>query len=577
MTERTVEASGVRLAVREAGDPDRPTIVLVHGYPDTKELWEPVLDQLQPRFHLAAYDVRGAGGSDAPHGPRAYSLARLGDDLEAVIAQVAGGRPVHLVGHDWGGVAGWEFATAARFEGKLASFTTIAGPSLDALGAELRNGLRRGEALRLLGALWRSWYVLVLTAPGGPTFAGSLLLARGRWRWVLENVERVPSGPGYPAGTFAADARHGANLYRRNILPRLLRPGAGAPSHVPVQLIVPSGDHFISPRYYESATRLAPKLRRRTVAGSHWAPRARPELIARWVAEFVDEVEGGGPASPSRPWVRGGGLGQLPGRLGLVTGAGSGIGRAIARALADHGVRLLLVDRDHETVAQTAAAIPGAQHFTCDVSDGEAMERLAASVLGEHGVPDIVVNNAGIAVAGPFMDTDFSDWRRVLDVNLMGVVHGCRLFGRALVERGEGGHIVNTASAAAFLPTKDLPAYAASKAAVLMLSECLRAEVLPSGIGVTAVCPGIVATNITRVAKYVGPGGVDQERMRDQVSRIYQRRNFTPEQVAAEVVKAIAADRPLAVVTPEAKLTRALSRFAPGLLRRMASVDALPV
>jgi len=188
----------------------------------------------------------------------------------------------------------------------------------------------------------------------------------------------------------------------------------------------------------------------------------------------------------------------------------------------------------------------------------------------------VVVNNAGIAVAGSFLETGFDDWRRVLDVNVMGVVHGCRLFGAAMVARGAGGHIVNTASAAAFAPAKDLPAYAASKAAVLMMSECLRAELVPHGIGVTAVCPGLVATNITRTARYVGRDEDQQARAREQVTKLYERRNFTPDRVAAEIIRAIAQDIPVAVVTPEAKVMRALSRFAPRVLARLAALDTLP-
>jgi NAD(P)-dependent dehydrogenase (short-subunit alcohol dehydrogenase family) len=197
-------------------------------------------------------------------------------------------------------------------------------------------------------------------------------------------------------------------------------------------------------------------------------------------------------------------------------------------------------------------------------------------VLASEGVPDVVINNAGIAIAGPFLKTGVAEWRRIVDINLLGVVHGCRLFGEAMVARGGGGQIVNTASAAAFMASKGLPAYSATKAAVLMLSECLRAELAPSGIGVTAVCPGFIATNITRAADYVGRGDADQDRLRDQVTRMYERRNFTPEQVAVEIVDAIGADLPVAVVTPEAKLMRALSRFAPGISRRLAGLETLP-
>jgi short-subunit dehydrogenase len=158
----------------------------------------------------------------------------------------------------------------------------------------------------------------------------------------------------------------------------------------------------------------------------------------------------------------------------------------------------------------------------------------------------------------------------------MGVVHGCQLFGRAMVERGEGGHIVNIASAAAFQPAKDLAAYSASKAAVLMVSECLRAELGPHGIGVTAVCPGFIHTNITRTARYVGQAPGDERRLAERVTRLYERRNFTPQQVAEEILSAIGRDRPVAVITPEARVMRALSRFAPGLGRRLAQLDTLP-
>ncbi len=115
--------------------------------------------------------------------------------------------------------------------------------------------------------------------------------------------------------------------------------------------------------------------------------------------------------------------------------------------------------------------------------------------------------------------------------NLLGVVHGCRLFARAMVQLGQGGQIVNTASAAAFAPSRELSAYSASKAAVLMLSECLRAEFSPHGIGVSAVCPGIVARNITRAARYVGHPESEQARIREQVPRLSPAATSPPQRV----------------------------------------------
>jgi NAD(P)-dependent dehydrogenase (short-subunit alcohol dehydrogenase family)/pimeloyl-ACP methyl ester carboxylesterase len=576
---RTVRSGGVELAVAERGDSRRPTVVFIHGYPDTKELWDEVLARLGRRYHLVAYDIRGAGASSRPRGAAAYDLARLADDLEAVIAAVSPRRPVHLVGHDWGAIQGWEFVALERFRGKLASFTAIAGPPLDqavAGGAELVRRPTPGRVDALARRLRRSWYIVALCTPGVPTLTWRWLLAAPRWSWFLRNVERVGETAATPAVTLAADGIHGSKLYRRNVLRRALRPRAEAVAHVPVQLVIPTRDHFISPSYYEGADRLAPLLRRRLVGATHWVPRTEPGLIAHWITEFVDQVEAGQATGSREPWVRGGGLDQLRGRLALVTGAASGIGRATAAALAQCGARVLLVDRDGSALQSAQSQMGAAATFVCDVSDERAMERLCDHVVGRFGAPDVLVNNAGIGVAGPLLETSSREWKRVMGVNVMGVVHGCRLFGRAMVRRGEGGQIVNLASAAAFQPARDLPAYAASKAAVLMLSECLRAELGPHGIGVTAVCPGFVRTNITTSAHYAGREEGEQRRIAERVTRLYERRNFTPEQVATEILEAIAVDAPVAVVTPEARVMRALARFAPSLGRRVAMLDTLP-
>ena len=160
---------------------------------------------------------------------------------------------------------------------------------------------------------------------------------------------------------------------------------------------------------------------------------------------------------------------------------------------------MVAVDRDAESAARTAelarlVGAPEAWAEPVDVTDEQAMEKLAEKVATEYGVVDVLVNNAGIGLSGSFLDTTPEDWKKVLDVNLWGVIHGCRLFGKQMAERGQGGHIVNIASAAAYQPSNALSAYSTSKAAVLMLSECLRAELAAKGIGVSAICPGLVNT-----------------------------------------------------------------------------------
>lgn len=209
---------------------------------------------------------------------------------------------------------------------------------------------------------------------------------------------------------------------------------------------------------------------------------------------------------------------RFGGQLVLVTGAASGIGRATAFAFAEAGARVVAVDRDAEGAARTAEmarliGAPAAWGEVVDVSDEAAMEKLAARVATEYGIVDVLVNNAGIGLSGSFLETTSEEWKKVLDVNLWGVIHGCRIFGKQMADRGQGGHIVNTASAAAFQPSRALPAYSTSKAAVLMLSECLRAELAEKSIGVSAICPGIVNTNITATTRFAGADAAEEERL----------------------------------------------------------------
>ena len=573
--ERRVRTGGVDLCVVELGDPRHPTVVLVHGYPDSKEVWSEVAARLTKRFHVVLYDVRGHGRSTAPSPLRGgFTLKKLTDDFLAVVDAVSPGRPVHLVGHDWGSVQSWEFVTVGRTEGRIASFTSVSGPSLDHFGHWINKRLKRPTPRRvgqLLGQGAKSWYVYLLHTPVLPELAWRGPLGK-RWPRVLERVGQVPRGD-YPTASLPTDAAHGAWLYRDNVRARLRHPREDAHAHAPVQLITPLGDAFLSERLHDGLESWAPRLTRRTLPAGHWVPRTRPDRLAGWITEFVTAVEDGRPGT--------GGSGKYADRFGgqlvLVTGAGNGIGRATALAFAEAGARVLAVDRDAEAAARTAElsrliGAPVTWAETVDVSDESAMEKLAARVAAEYGVVDVLVNNAGIGLSGSFFDTTPEDWRKVLDVNLWGVIHGCRLFGRQMAERGQGGHIVNTASAAAFQPSRALAAYGTSKAAVLMLSESLRAELAGQDIGVTAVCPGFVSTNITSAAHFAGVDAKEEKRLRGRAARLYGMRNYPPERVADAVLEAVVQNKAVAPVTPEARGARLMSRFAPGALRRLARV-----
>jgi NAD(P)-dependent dehydrogenase (short-subunit alcohol dehydrogenase family) len=256
---------------------------------------------------------------------------------------------------------------------------------------------------------------------------------------------------------------------------------------------------------------------------------------------------------------------NLTGKTVLVTGAGSGIGRETALAFARRGADLVVCDINEAASARTAEDVRAlgrkAASQVVDVADAAGMRAFADSVHAEVEAIDVLVNNAGVGLGAAFLDTTLEDWDWILGINLRGVVHGCHFFVPKMVARGRGGHVVNVASAAGYLASETLSAYSTTKFAVVGLSEALRDELAPRGIGVTAICPGIINTSITAAARLRGKAALPGAR--EQMVEFYRRRNYHPERVAEKILKAVSRNAALAPVSPEAWVMYFLKRLSP--------------
>lgn len=288
LQQHRVQSGPVSLAVQSQGNPAHPTIILIHGYPDTSLVWRGVADLLADRFHVVTYDVRGAGASEAPRGINPYRFEYLIDDLAAVADHVSPERPVHLVGNDWGALQGWAAVNSERLRGRIASFTTAA-PSLDHIGVWFQRRLNNPSPKSLLQAVGQmigSSYMVSFQLPVIPELVWRLGM-RSIWPRFLAVVEQVRTTP--PA-TFVDDGIHGLSLFRANLMQHVLNP-APVITDIPVRILVLTRDRFVPAHMFEGIEEWVPQLTRTEIQAGHWGPVNSPAAFADAIADQVRQVE----------------------------------------------------------------------------------------------------------------------------------------------------------------------------------------------------------------------------------------------------------------------------------------------
>jgi NAD(P)-dependent dehydrogenase (short-subunit alcohol dehydrogenase family) len=255
---------------------------------------------------------------------------------------------------------------------------------------------------------------------------------------------------------------------------------------------------------------------------------------------------------------------ELRGKVAVITGGASGFGRELALLCAGEGMKLVLADRDEKGMAGTIALLPAGTPVLaqkCDVSRPDDVERVAEATIDKFGAAHLVFNNAGVAVAGPVWAATLDDWKWLIDVNLMGVVHGIRSFVPRMLEQGDECHVVNTASVAGLTSVPGSGVYCVSKHGVVTLSECLYHDLSMASakIGVSVLCPAFVNTGIgeserNRPAELADTNPLSAEAVA-QVKRALKSGKLSAADVARITMDAVKAGRFYILTHPNIKPT----------------------
>lgn len=290
-------ADGARIAVYCDGNPEGPTVMLVHGWPDSHVLWDGVVPLLAHRFRVIRYDNRGVGMSSAPKQVSAYTMARFADDFAAVAGELSPGGSVHVLAHDWGSVGVWEYLKRPGAADRVATFTSVSGPAHDQLVEFVFDGLRRPwrprSFARAFSQAARLSYMAFFSVPVlAPAMLRMAFASPAVRRRVVDNI---PVGQIHHSATISADAANAVKVYPanywRSYSGEFRRRGVHEVD-VPVQLIVNTKDKYVRPHGYDETVRWVPRLWRRDIDAGHFSPMSHPHVMAAAVSEFADLADG---------------------------------------------------------------------------------------------------------------------------------------------------------------------------------------------------------------------------------------------------------------------------------------------
>ncbi|MGL4306735.1 MAG: alpha/beta fold hydrolase [Mycobacteriaceae bacterium] len=287
--QRFVHNGEIELAVFDYGNPEAETIILVHGWPDTHELWTHVITQLKEHFHVVAYDSRGAGQSTIPEDVASYTLDKLAIDFFAVAQAVSPEKPVHVLAHDWGAVAMWEAVCEPEAQHRIATYSSVSGPNLDYLSNWARRKLFNPTPKNLwylASQLLASAYTILFQIPGAATLPLKLFFSK-KWPQFLGFFDGLDSQLVVTSSTLSRDMVNGLKLYRANIRARLANPRTRV-TNIPVQLIINRRDHAVRPCGYEYYHKSAVHLVRQELDSGHWAPFSHAAELAKITRSFIN-------------------------------------------------------------------------------------------------------------------------------------------------------------------------------------------------------------------------------------------------------------------------------------------------